>query len=311
MKQTVIFGSLAYDEFLYTNADIVDEIGKDAKHALTILPLQKIERRFGGNGGNIALGMALLKERPALFSALGYDGDRYLDRLREKELCLSGIEIFDDIPSMTVYFIIDQFRKEVALFINEASKRRSFQADVLPEDIGLMHVGPCSPLLAKQALQHASINGIASIFDPGQDVYGFDVEDLEECMQRSSYTILNAQESAFVSSKISKDMAHRTFRIITRGKEGVSLEYRADIELVAACPLANAPDQTVGAGDAFRAGLLTGLSREEELHDAVCLGCGMASLTLASGKAQMDSLNIELLQSLLLQAYGKTCDSIV
>lgn len=300
--KTAIFGSLAYDMFLETGANVLKEL-EGREQDLSIIPLVSMEKRFGGNGGNIVSTMALLGQKPVLYSALGKDGDAYMQRLRAMDLPVSGIELFGDVPSTTIFFLVDACRKEIAMYIRGASERRAFHADSIPADIECFHVGPSLPTLAKDVLSYASSKKALSIFDPGQDVYCFTGDDLEHCMRQSTYTIMNLQESEFALSRIAADTARNTFRITTCGKEGVCLEHEQYREMIPACHLPFTPAQTVGAGDAFRAGLLTGFAQGRTVQESARLGSGVASLILLSGKAQMDVLELGVLQTVLQEAY--------
>lgn len=307
--KTAVFGSLAYDIFLKTGANVLEELDGSAQD-LSIIPLASVEKRFGGNGGNIVSSMALLGQRPILYSALGNDGEAYMQRLRTMDLPVSGIQLCDDVPSTTIFFLVDACRKEIAMYIRGASERRAFHAESIPTDIECFHVGPSLPSLAKDALSYAFSRNAVSIFDPGQDVYCFTADDLDQCMRQSTYTIMNLQESKFALSRIAADTAKKTFRITTCGKEGVCLEHELYREVIPACPLHLAPTQTVGAGDAFRAGLLTGFAQGHTVQESVRLGSGVASLALLSGQAQMDVLELEVLQSLLQATYQEQAPDV-
>ena len=93
--------------------------------------------------------------------------------------------------------------------------------------------------------------------------------------------------------------------MLTRGRQGVLWVSRSGLKRIPA--LAVKPIDTVGAGDAFNAGLAVGLSEGESVLEAIAMGVTTASLstekreTLASYpyRAEVDQRMNEVLQDLL------------
>jgi sugar/nucleoside kinase (ribokinase family) len=91
--------------------------------------------------------------------------------------------------------------------------------------------------------------------------------------------------------------------VVTQGENGVTLRTREESLAIKACP----PDKLVnpvGAGDAFRAGLLTGLAAKWSLTDAGRLGAVLGSLVVAQEGALLESLDIDIVRAKALAAYG-------
>lgn len=269
-----------------------------------MLPLTKVKRVFGGNGGNIARGMALLGSKPLLISDLGNDGADYLQRISSAGLRTDAITIHPNIPSTTVYFLIDRCRREIALFISEASRNAQFNPKLLDEDTEIIHVAGHAKL-SRDVLQFSKTNDIKSVFDPGQDIHKYSPQDLQYCLERATFTMLNEQENIFVIENGMQETLSKTFQILTKGSKGVTLKQPGmNAESIPPCPTAKPIFQTVGAGDAFRSGFLHAISKGQDPKNAAMLGCSVATLSLESGQSQLPSLDHTELQKRLVEAYG-------
>lgn len=129
-------------------------------------------------------------------------------------------------------------------------------------------VGIISPDGREGMIQHAEqfvTAGIPFIFDPGQGLPMFDSDELQQFIKQATWLTVNDYEWQMIHSKtglsIEQVTANLEALIITRGGEG-SFIYSAErcIEIPAA--QAKEVNDPTGCGDAYRAGLLYGLSHE-------------------------------------------------
>ena len=65
---------------------------------------------------------------------------------------------------------------------------------------------------------------------------------------------------------------------------------------------------TTGAGDGFRAGLLTGLSKGLSLADAVKVGCAVGSFVVETAGAQTQEFTKKELLNRIQSNYGENLD---
>jgi adenosine kinase len=109
-------------------------------------------------------------------------------------------------------------------------------------------------------------------FDPGQAISLFSGEDILVMSRHSDVLIVNDYEYSLIQKLVDVDLlALFPMIFVTKGSDGV-LMLTGDVELhVHACKDIVAVDPT-GAGDAFRAGLLSGLMHGFDLDDAMRLG---------------------------------------
>ena len=134
------------------------------------------------------------------------------------------------------------------------------------------------------------------IFDPAQQIIGLGKADLVAGIKTSSCVIANAYEWSLLSEKTGmsvKDVLKvNPLLIVTQGEDGVIIHSKKEgmIELPA-CK----PDKVVnptGAGDALRAGLLTGLSAGWPLKHCGMLGASLASFVVEQEGTLIDFLDV-------------------
>jgi len=106
--------------------------------------------------------------------------------------------------------------------------------------------------------------GIPFIFDPGQGLPMYGREDLQRFIEQASWVSVNDYEWSMIQQKTGwseRDvLAHVQALIVTRGAEGSVIHTPAATIAIPAARAQAVVDPT-GCGDAYRAGLMHGLSR--------------------------------------------------
>jgi adenosine kinase len=127
------------------------------------------------------------------------------------------------------------------------------------------------------------------VFDPGQGMPLFSGEELLECVHKSSYVILNDYEAELLQSRTGEAIESLARRvkalIVTRGAEG-SVIHAAErrIDIPPARP-ALIVDPT-GCGDAYRSGILYGITRGLDWETSGRLGSLMGAIKIAQRGGQ-------------------------
>lgn len=102
------------------------------------------------------------------------------------------------------------------------------------------------------------------MFDPGQGMPLFNGDELLECVHKSQYVVLNDYEAELLQSRTGESLVtlarHVRALVVTRGGEGSTIYADgATLDIPVAQPVAIL-DPT-GCGDAYRSGLLYGITR--------------------------------------------------
>jgi sugar/nucleoside kinase (ribokinase family) len=224
---------------------------------------------FGGGAANIAAGIARLGGAASLVSAVGKDfsGSDYERWLESLGIRLDLFRIEND-HTPTAFMFTDEGGDQVTFFEWGASRVFS-HAD--PPAVPFVHMATADPVFNVRLAEKAAF----SSFDPGQDLYRYDAGQLRNILGRVSILFANQHEVEGMCRMLRmsrEDLSNLVpMAIFTKGKEGSSLIVRGKREIdIPAIPV-RMVDPT-GAGDAFRAGFLTGYAKG--LDPVVCTRIG-------------------------------------
>jgi len=220
----------------------------------------------GGCGPNIAYSLALLGQPHKLMGTAGQDFGDYRAWLESQGVNTSLVRIYPDEFTATYTVITDLDQNQIAGFHSGAMGRArelSFR-DLNPRDIELVIISPNDPVGMLKYTEECRELGIRFIFDPSQQLARFDGKQVLHGMAGAYALTVNDYELEMIKQKTGLDEAAILKRVqilvVTRGSDGATLmsrKRRVDVPIV---PPAAVVDPT-GVGDAFRAGLITGLVR--------------------------------------------------
>lgn len=235
---------------------------------------ENVEELFGGTAGNFAMVAAKIRVPFDLYSSVSSQTHRrYLDYLRSIGIDTSHIDIGDKTSGPVCYIITD------------GEGQRAF-----------MHQGPIENWKASEgfseqnyqfidlgtgpANEYMKIAGSAErkkiVFDPGQELsYRYDDESTRFMVDHSGMSIVNSDEFKILKKRLERfgeapENILENF-IVTKGSEGSEIHKNNEIIKIRSLEVHKIND-TVGAGDAFRAGLYFGIYNHYDLTDAVIFG---------------------------------------
>jgi adenosine kinase len=172
-------------------------------------------------------------------------------------------------------------------------------------------------------IRHAkefSAQKIPFIFDPGQAMPIFDATDLVQLVGQATWIAVNDYEGHMLAEKLGWTLTELCQKIpggliVTRGAEGVDIMEHSQTTRVEGVDIgrhldAQAVDPT-GCGDAFRGGLLFGLSRQASLLDSARLGNIMGALKVVHRGAQNHNIDRITVQGLLRDLYPDTASRLI
>jgi adenosine kinase len=125
-------------------------------------------------------------------------------------------------------------------------------------------VGPNAPDAMKRLVHECRQRGVRWVFDPSHQLPEFAGPDLEEGSRGAWMVIGNDYELELIKQRTGRDTAGllqlAEMVVTTFGREGSEIATQAGTERIPAAIAQNEVDP-VGAGDAYRAGLVHGLLR--------------------------------------------------
>jgi len=290
-----ISGSIAFDTIMVFEGRFADHILPDQVQMLNVAFLAPTMRQeFGGCAANIAYGLRLLKADVCVLGALGSDGEAYLARLKSLGIDVSAIVQKHDCYTAQAFITTDLADNQITAFhpgaMNHAHE--SLLSDRSPR------LGIVSPNGRDAMLQHAqafSARGVPFVFDPGQAMPVFSGDELRQLIHSATWLTVNEYEAEMLCRKTGLALSelceslqpHPLGGVIaTLGAQGADIHTRdGACTRVEAMPIGQAIDPT-GCGDAFRAGLLYGLSGGMSLQRSVCIATVMGGVKIQSRGGQ-------------------------
>lgn len=281
----IVSGSLAYDRIMDFPGRFSEHILPEKIHVLNIsFTVNGMTEKFGGTAGNIAYALAMLGERPLILASIGHDYQRYFEHLAKNDITSEGIRIIEEEFTAGAYITTDRADNQITGFNPGAMKHPSlFNFDKISPDESLVIVAPGNLEDMMEYSQKCKERGIDYIFDPGQSLPIWNVQDLARCIEGSRILISNDYELELIMSKTGLDrraLLERTRAIITTLGEKGSHICTMDSEIgIPAVKPKSVLDPT-GAGDAYRAGLIKGLVEGKSMEQCAMMGSVCASFAV-------------------------------
>ena len=263
----VVTGSVAFDYLMTFPGKFRDQILPEHLNKLSVSFLVDSKQSFrGGTGPNIAYNLALLGNRPLLFATAGRDFHEFRIWLEEQGVDTSAMGVFEDEFTATFSVITDLEQNQIASFHTGAMARaRELSIRQLNgRSIDMVIISPNDPAAMHAYPQECCELGIPFIFDPSQQLARMDGEQLIASMRGARVLTVNEYEFEMVRQKTGMDdqtlLELVDSIVVTRAAQGSTVIGRGYHIDVPAAPTSHLADPT-GGGDAYRAGLLTGLVR--------------------------------------------------
>ena len=242
--------------------------------------VNRMEENFGGTAGNFAMVAARLGAPFQLFSAVSSrTHNEYMSFLSSIGVDVSHIAI-DNSEHGPIGYAVTTGKDQLYYFYQgPMNTPLTDRMENLKMDYDYVHFGTGLPLDFIRISQ--ANKGLRYVFDPGQEItYRYNKENLQPLLDNSSLVMFNEAEEEMAAKilGISKsDLRARCGNlIVTRGSRGVTF-YRENETLEFGTIHVENPYDTIGAGDAFRAGMYFAIHRGMDMADGIVTGSIVAA----------------------------------
>jgi adenosine kinase len=305
---SLICGSIAFDTIMSFQGRFSEALLADQLHKINVAFLvPELRREFGGCAGNIAYNLKLLQGDPVIMATVGQDAGPYFERLDNLQISRRCIRTVENSYTAQAFITTDGDSNQITAFHPGAMTMSHLNRIA---DAGPVKIAIVAPDGRDGMLQHAeecAQRGLPFIFDPGQGLPMFNGTELEHFIELATYVAVNDYEAELLTQRTSLTLHEIADRvdalIVTRGEQGAEIfskGKRFDIPCVKA-------DQIIdptGCGDAFRAGLLYGLTNGMDWETTGRLGSLMGAIKIAHQGAQNHAPSREEIEQRFEEAFG-------
>jgi len=305
---SLICGSLAFDTIMSFGGRFSEALLADQLHKINVAFLVPgIRREFGGCAGNIAYNLKLLNGDPLIMATIGQDSAPYIDRLDKLGISRRCIKLIDSSYTAQAFITTDIDSNQITAF-HPGAMAMSHQIKIA--DAGKVSIAIIAPDGRDGMIEHArdcAAANIPFIFDPGQGLPMFNGDELTHFIELATYVAVNDYEAELLTERTGLSLQQIAERvsalIVTRGEQGAEIftsDGRLDVPVV---KVADIVDPT-GCGDAFRAGMLFGLTRGMDWMTIGRLSSLMGAIKIASQGGQNHAPSVAQIEDRFFQEYG-------
>jgi adenosine kinase len=308
--KTLICGSIAYDTIMVFGDRFKNHILPEQIHILNVAFLvPDMRREFGGCAGNIAYNLKLLGGEPLIMATIGDDSAPYMHRLKQLGLDATHVRDVPGTFTAQAFITTDLDDNQITAFHPGAMTQSQQNKVTDTRDVSL---GIISPDGRDGMLQHAREfceAGIPFVFDPGQGLPMFDGAELMAFLKLADYCTVNDYEAKLLTERTGRTLEQLAGEvealIVTLAGSGSHIYTRGGrIEIPVATP--EAVIDPTGCGDAYRSGLLYGISKGWEWEKTGRLASLMGSIKIAHRGGQNHKLTRDEIAKRYNAAFGST-----
>ena len=284
--ETLITGSIAYDYLMRFPGRFQQHFIPDELHNMSLSFLvDDMTKHWGGTAANIAFTLAKFGLRPKLMGTVGRDFGDYRAWLESNGVDCSTVIQIDDVFTASFFANTDDDNNQLAFFYGGAMNlaRNHRITDVLSDKPNLVIISPNDPAAMINLCAECRQRNIRFIYDPGQQVARLNGDELRQSLRGAYMIVVNIYEASVIYEKTG--LALEDLRelvdivVITASEKGSKLYRNGETIEVAAFAPGQIADPT-GAGDAYRAGLILGMSKDFPLKLSAQIGALSATYAL-------------------------------
>ena len=299
---------MAFDTIMSFHGRFSEALLADQLHKINVAFLVPgIRREFGGCAGNIAYNLKLLNGDPLIMATLGKDGGTYVERLDKLGISRRCIRHIDDAYTAQAFITTDADSNQITAF-HPGAMGSSHLNKI--QDAGKVKIAIVAPDGRDGMIEHAedcARIGVPFIFDPGQGLPMFSGEELTHFIELATYVAVNDYEAELLTERTGLSLEQIAERvsalIVTRGEQGAEIytsNERFDIPVVGVDKVVD----PTGCGDAFRAGMLYGLTHDMDWMTIGRLSSLMGSIKIASQGGQNHTPTLAEIQERFRKEFG-------
>ena len=261
MSRILVSGSIAYDRIMDFPGHFRDHFLAHKLHTINVsFAVDAVEENFGGTAGNIAYNLALLGHDPRIISTAGSDFSAYRKYLEGLSIPTDTVHVDASELTSSAYIITDKADNQIAAFSFGAGKKAYGEPDVAG-GVACAIIGAGNLEDMRRLPAWYRERDILYFYDPAQQIPLLSGEDLRAGIEGAAGLFGNDYEIELILQKTEwseKELCARVpLVVVTLGEGGTRSMTKESTEKIKALHIPKVVAPT-GAGDAYRAGFLTG-----------------------------------------------------
>lgn len=275
---------MAFDTIMVFKDQFKNHILPESIHKLSVaFYVPELRKEFGGTAGNIAFNLKLLDENPVIMATVGSDFSVYFDWLNQNGIDTSYIKEIKSLYTAQAYITTDLSDNQITAF-HPGAMVESHQNKIKEvKDVCLAIIAPDGKDGMMNHAKECKALNIPFMFDPGQGLPMFNREELLKFIDDATYIAVNDYEATLLSEKTSLSLEEISKKvealIVTRGGEGSIIYADHKTYNIEPIKVQSTIDPT-GCGDAYRAGLLYGISKKWDWQSTGRLASVMGAIKI-------------------------------
>lgn len=270
----------------------------------------EIQYSPGGSATNVAVAANRLGIKATLATILGFDenGIQIIQHLLKEGIDVSNIKINFNKPSGISMLLINKEGDPIiiqSLGANEPFPLAQLDLRCIIQSKHLHMTGTDINIL-REAARVANHNNVPVSFDPGRSISHMGYEKLKPILENVKYIIINRTELARLLGELEsqdilqlvnklKSMLPKEMTLVIKGGSKETI-VKSETDYFALAPYKVKVYDTIGAGDAFAAGLISGLLTKKTLKESMILAHACAGYKIQFGGAQSSPTKEQLAQ---------------
>ena len=304
----MLCGSLAFDTVMVFKGRFKEHILADRIHMLSVAFLvPEMRRNYGGVAGNIAYNLSLLGLGSEMRATVGEEFGPYADWLDRLGISRRYIQQVPDTYTAQAFITTDLDDNQITAFHPGAMSNSG--ALSVPADAGIRMglVGPDSRDGMIAHAQQFKDAGIPFIFDVGQGLPMFDGPELLQFVEQADWVVVNDYEGQLLEERTGLSPVQIAARcqayVVTQGAQGSIVYVGGERHEIPVVPAPRIADPT-GCGDAYRAGLIFGLSTGLDWPTTARLASLIGSIKIAHHGTQNHRFTLDEIKDRFEETFG-------
>ena len=280
----------------------------DQLHILNVCFLTpEMRREYGGCDANIGYNLKLLGGEPMVMATVGEDIEPYLQRLSSQGISAANLKKVSGQFTAQAFITTDLDNNQIIAFHPGAMNYSHENRIDATLGASLAIIAPDGKDGMLQHARECATAEIPFVFDPGQGLPMFSADELSEFVELADFVAVNDYEG-----KLLEDKTGRTLGEISRGVKALILTLGSKGSLIYAggkqheIPVVQAAEvlDPTGCGDAYRAGLLYGISKGWDWPSTGRLGALMGSIKIEHRGAQNHEFTAQAIMDRFKREFG-------